>query len=200
MSNAHPEEDLQVHESGFVVRGQHYDFQVVEHLEWHATHLTVRTNFRKTGERYDADLSIYVRSMHKPIRISAGNVWLGGFRDTARMCTTLRGMYVQLAEKTFSYRMVSYLDEIDKHGYFTYDGIRFHANGEIVRKNRAINIEDINLCINPEDGFELLAVEKEIGFLKSWFRKVVPLMRIFTNTDQDILYALLQSLYGRGWL
>ena len=196
MSDAKPKEDLQIYEDHFLHCGTRYSLEDIEHIAFIATHTTVRRDFVKTGDRDTSVLELHMRNKRKPLVITAGYVWFFTIRDTKGMTQSLREMYAHISEATYSNRVKPYMAAVETQGYFTYDGTRFYANGDVIQKQKRINVADAILYRNPQNGFQIIISERNQGSLKSWFRTVVPFMKIYVVTDQDVFHSLLYTMYG----
>ena len=96
----------------------------------------------------------------------------------------LQEVYERLAERTFRHRLGGYLLQLERHGYFEYGGARLHRKGEI-------EIGDAKLDVRTAK-FTLGAFELVIDPPGMFNRK----RKIATETDQDVLLALLKQMYG----
>lgn len=147
----------------FQVDDQRIAYADVEHLSWYWHSQTV--NLVNTQK---AKLEIHVRGTPKPIKVSKFTMWVS---------PKLAEAYQTLRERTWPFRLSSYLEQLSTRGYFSYEGSDFFCNGMIR------NGEDVfDLRRASEEPFELSV--KRDGFFSR--RLSVPL-----SLDHDIIHTLI---------
>ncbi len=96
----------------------------------------------------------------------------------------LQEIYIRLAEKTFAARVRRYLSQLERKAHFEFGGARFHGDGKVSFGEKQLDLHSAKLSLEP---FKLVIDPPGMFNRKR---------KVDTETDQDVLLALIEKLYG----
>jgi hypothetical protein len=192
----------------FLHAGKEYLYSQVTSLAYYAVKTTRKINFATCRVTYNAEIVIYVQGLDQPIKIrpeksipvSIG-VSLLPYRYeekyTREKADSVSQLYVQLAEKTFPYRIKRYLQMVEQYGCFLYDGKRFFPDGLVIGDDYEVNFRAATVYKRPFEVF--VSLPKSLG--KELIHRFIKDQDfvISTKYDADVFFALLEKLYGKRW-
>ncbi len=164
---------FEILQEGIRYRNQLYSYADVLHLARYARKTSI--NFIPLEEFLR--IRVYFKGVEEPVLLQ--NSW-GLIMTTS----SLQEIYVRLAEKTFAARIRRYLAQLDRAGYFTYGGARFHRDGKVSFGEKQVELRGAKLSLEP---FKLV-----INPPGMFARK----RKVDTEIDQDVLLALLEKFHG----
>jgi hypothetical protein len=172
-------EDLQVEDNGFRLQHQFWPFDNIRQVKCYY----VVTRQKGRGRQLVIELAI--DSEKRPKRIYADPVLrrlseLWGRHRQDHSSADLLFKYERLCKGSFETRCAHYVDEIKRNGFFTYNGKRFHLDGDIVYRDGLANIR-MEVITRAPFAFN-------VG--TRWDR------RVSTQVDADVFYWLLERLFG----
>lgn len=179
-------------DEAFHYRGQSYPYSNVVNVEWFATRTKISYNFVPFGSYDNAWLKIYLKGQPKPLELKAGIV----FFNPAAKTQSLFEAYRSISERTFGYRALGYLDQLQTSGFFAYSGYRFFTNGNIANdKNGKVlyNIHRDHL-LATDNSFELSIRRDSQGVLDG-LKSRLGTHFISLWVDRDVFYYLLYTVY-----
>ncbi|MEM9347593.1 MAG: hypothetical protein AAGB26_13345 [Planctomycetota bacterium] len=111
-------------------------------------------------------------------------------RTTAELVRFRKGCEY-LRQQTLDARLAGYLNQLERYGCFVYGGLAFYRDGSVKtrRKRRVCRIQETK-------------IEYRVGVMVLKGAGLVPLTDrvVKLEWDSDILYALLDQLYGVRWV
>jgi len=199
--------DLLIGVDQFSCRGTVVPYSQVKCLRYWASQTDHYFNFRYSGKSYDTEFDIYMNDNLHPIKIRHGGSTLKQLSAGEQDQDAVRSAYLEISEKTFSYRLKSYIDSLTQYGCFEYDGKRFFPDGKVTEGS---DTHDIPSQIK-EGKFRREPFKVYIELPKSIAGKIlhrlaqqdmgVPLLKernfvISTEYDADVFFTLLKRLYS----
>lgn len=180
-------------DDAFHYRGQSYPYSNVVNVEWFATRTKFSYNFVPIGSYDSARLKIYLKSQPKPLEIKVGFM----FSNSTVKTESLFEIYRSISERTFEYRALGYLDQLQTSGFFVYSGYHFFTNGNIANdKNGKVlyNIHRDHL-LATDNSFELSIRRDSQGVLDD-LKSRLGTHFISLWVDRDVFYYLIYTVYG----
>lgn len=171
----------------------------IRHLAFSDTIIQKRTNFVKTGMaekvwmkiKLDSGIEIKIAIMDNPI-------FLGLIGDRSNEVRTLRSIYGYLAKATFQKRLSTYIDQVERNGWFDYDKCRFIPRKMIVYKDKEFHIGKDSFLkaagyveLRSRDYGALDKIKREVSFVWPPHFK--------TKEDYDVIFALLKHYFNLSW-
>lgn len=179
---------IELREDGFSFKGDFHKFDDIMHLDFYWKKTQVSYNFAKMPT-YDTAILSVEKDNEKIVKIK--------LEGSEEQCNKIFYIYSLLSEKTFVKRYNLYINEMDKNGYFIYDGKYFFPNGKVLSPNK----EEYNIKDNPiREPFKLTLSKpknKFKQFIESAWGGVD--LYISTSKDQDVFFTLLKTLYNLRW-
>lgn len=197
-------ESFAIGRSGIVYGSHLFDFHDVASIRFQRTHTTQYVYWTKASECDNASMKVLL-SNKKSIRLSFNESYflIGANVNKKKWIERLTNTYVELCHATFDIRLKRFEDQLEKFGFFIYDGARF-APGEstIVCKGRKFIVGKDQIL---KSYGSLDFVEHDQTLLERTKRRVIEetmpslLPRISTLVDTDVLFYLLRTRFGLAW-
>ena len=191
---------FQLTDDGFVWKGECLGFDSIRHLAFAWIRTTQRSNFVKVGEPEEAQLLITLNDGRRVfLRIDEQTILFGLNVDRKEDIQGLKDLYLHLLSTSFEYRMEHYLRELRDKGYFTYDECRFCPEERTIYfRRRAFPVGTCNFL--KGNGYVEIK-EKEMTFLDKVKRELLSwkVPQFNTQTDPDVIFLLLDRLFGLRW-
>lgn len=195
------DQKFEVREVEFQLGERKYSFERVAHLLFGEVQTTHRTNYIKTGEYLEAVLIITLDDGYQ-IRIAydeAGlfyNVFLK--KNLSQQIRRLREAFEHLATKTFQQRLNSYVDQLEKNGYFVIDECKFYPPKEVHFRNKVFLVKATTFVRHP--GYILLEPRKQTLLdVVSSNLTLAKIPQFNIQTDTDVCFFLLEKTFGISW-
>lgn len=170
-------EALELFEDGFSYKGQKYSYDEVTHLARVASRNVVGVGLIPVAAFDNLRIGIYVGDREKPIKLKNTVRFIG-------MTRKLSETYRFLATATFRSRLMPYLEEYERNGYFTYSQLKFTNAAEVVGDKRTV---DLCTCVSTYQPFEACFSPPKL---------LARSLKAYTWIDQDVFFFLLDELYG----
>lgn len=191
--------DFQLYEDSFSYKDKVYDFANIKTIYFEWMNINQYMNFTKIQEAQKIDLKLYMLDGEK-IRIAFDErgFWYGSKEKKKEDIDNLKEVYSFIAKKTFQNRHSNYLRQIEKNGFFEYGGCQFYPNNKIVFRGRDFLLNS-STFVNLGSWIEMR--KKDWGLLNKVKRELTltKLPSFETNEDTDVLFFLLDKLFGLRW-
>jgi hypothetical protein len=188
--------------SGFLWKGHSYAFDRVKHLKLSWIKTTERVMGAKAGDYDQAYIQMMLKD-GKKIRFGTtekssflGLSIVGIKNDKHAEIESIKEVYIQLLQKTFSYRIEPYLKAIRSEGYFEWDKCRFHTKDRIISSGkRTFSVEDSDFFRT----YGLIQVKRKK--IDSRTKRSPPWdTAVFSiDTDSDVILYLLDHFFQLKW-
>jgi hypothetical protein len=96
------------------------------------------------GDQNIMTLEFDLSGFSKRISLNTNEIFYNAFKSIKKKHVVLYSIYSFLSEKSFSFRLQSYLNDVKFNGYFFIDGCKIFPNGNFEIKNLTLNIYDKN--------------------------------------------------------
>lgn len=152
------------------------------------------------GTTHQAEFRVFVENQTTPIMVTSSRMrWLpSAFSHTAPKAHALIDVCEQVMARTLAPRLRRYLEQINRQGWFSYDRKRFGRDGTVLSSGGKplFNLRSVRLFRHPAR----IEWRPKQG-VASYLARVAPLPghTIHTQFDTDVLYRLLDKLYGIRW-
>ena len=171
----------------------------IAHIFYSRLNIQKRTNFVKTGSATKVWLDISLDNGEKiELAITDNPIFLGLIGDHFDEVMKLNEIYAYLAKATFKKRSSNYHLQIQKKGCFDYGGCVFYPPDKIVCGDKEFKLAETDLLRGA--GYVELR-KKEYGLLDKMKREIpfIKIPRFDTQTDHDVIFALLHVHFGLHW-
>ena len=179
-------EQFQAHPRGFFWKGANFGFDQIRHVFFSSMY----------DDEESREAATLVITLDSGLKIP---LTFDGLRSYfSRHIANLKHLHEFLSYQSFTYRLNRYLGEIGQHGFFTYDGCLFYPRTKIVCGAKEIPVRAAKL--RKGDGFVELR-KKNRTFLDTLKHRLhlSPFPRFSTETDSDVIFHLLDKLFGQRW-
>lgn len=156
---------LKVYNDKLSYKRKSIDYYNIVHLGWYWISKT--TNFVNTQS---VTLTLYINGS-KPLKIHGNTLY-----KTPKLVEA----YKYIAQRTFEQRINLYLYQIEENGYFTYEGVRFYPNGQVLRNGKEYQLKNAEY-----EPFRIII--KQGGFLSSK-------LKVKTLIDRDVMLNLFEFI------
>ena len=185
---------------GIECKGVFHLFADIAHLRFARTRLTTYVGLpiemTKLGSEDSAGVMISLAS-GEDILLSEKPGWF--MSSKPEKLRQIIDLYETLARTTFKFRLVSYLHDAEKHGYFVYSGCRFFPSRRVIATDRQDYSPDDTEFLRTYGYIELRPKELgRAGRLSQRLGLSKP-VTIDTLTDTDAIMAILANYYGLQW-
>jgi len=187
-------EDDQIH-----WKSDTYPISSVTHLKYQRVLTTQRMNLVKVGEARSSYLTI---SMNCGVKIklsfNEATLFLGWNRDKTRDLMNIDDLHRYLARVTFQQRLEPFLDAVERTGEFEYDGCRFIPREKKIVFRTQEFIVGRDSFLRGVGYVELRPAKLSLsGKLRRELSFKLP--HFNTQTDTDVIFALLDHYFGLKW-
>lgn len=187
-------------EDGFLWKEEYVGFDAIRHLFFSWVRTTQRDNFIKVGEPEKARLIITLVDDRKiKITFNEATIFVGLNRNKKNEIESLKQLYYYLSQQSFEHRLAHYLRELEDNGYFEYDKCRFYPKKQvIVFRKKAFPLATYTLL----RGKGYVEIRKKTWTFAEKIKRefaVTKLPHFETQTDTDVIYALLGKFFGIQW-
>ena len=191
--------DFQLHEDSFVYKDRLYKFADIKNIYFEWMNINQYRNFTKIQEAQKIEVKLLMTDGDK-IRISfdESGFWYGSKKKKEEDINNLKEVYSYIAAKTFENRLSYYLRQIEKNGFFEYGGCQFYPNNKIGFQGRDFLLNS-STFVNWGSWIEMR--KKNWGMLDKMKRELTltKLPSFETNEDTDVIFFLLDKLFGLRW-
>ena len=188
-----------------IAYGRHlFDFHEIVSVKFHRAHTTQYIYWTKASKCNSASMTVRL-SNNRPIKISFNESYffIGANVNKKEWIEKLTNTYTELCRATFDMRLKRFEEQLDKFGFFVYDGARFTPEeSTVICKGKKFNVGRDQIF---KSYGSLDFVKHEQTFIERSKRKVIEetvpflLPRISTLTDTDVLFYLLRTRFGLAW-
>jgi hypothetical protein len=179
-------EQFQAHPRGFNWRGADFGFEQIRNLFFSCVE----------DEEEGREAAALVITVDSGVKIPISFDGLSSY--FARHIANLKHLYEFLSHQSFTHRLNRYLGEIGQSGFFTYDGCLFYPRTKIVCGANEIPVRATKL--RKGNGFvELRKKNRSVLDTLKHRLHLSPFPRFSTETDSDVIFHLLDKLFGQRW-
>lgn len=185
---------IKIYPSSFSYKNEIFNISEIQHISFY-WEKTFSQGFKtaRGSEGAKMKMSIQTRRSSKNVS-SAVSTFV---RHEASKFNKFYNGYKYLASITFTQRYNSYIDELNRIGYFNYDNKKIFKNGNVEWKIIKLNLVQNKILKSPFT----LEIKSGKNIIDTWkwnFRH--PLLprdiTIKTEMDNDVFYELLKNTYG----
>jgi hypothetical protein len=179
-------ERFQAHPGGFTWNGRSFRFDQIRHVFF--------SSMKDLDDETEA--ATLVLTLESGDRIPLSFEGLASY--FSRHIANLRHLHAYLSYQSFQHRLERYLGELRHAGFFTYERCRFYPRTKIVFGNKEIPVRTTRL--RKGHGFvELRKRDRTIFDTLKHRLHFAPFPRFRTETDTDVIFHLLDKLFGQRW-
>jgi len=175
-----------------------FPIEDIAHLAYERLLTTQKMNLVKVGEAHSSNLTVTMQSGEKiSLSFDESTIIVGLSLDKSTDLRNLDEAYLFLSKATFQQRISAYISQISKQGYFHYENFRFYPKDKIVtRGGKEFRLTESDFYRGP--GFVEIRKQNP-GIWDGILRGIVGPTRFYTETDLDVILALLKQYFGLTW-
>jgi hypothetical protein len=197
-------ESFAIGDSGIAHGDNLYDFSEIKSIQFRRIHTTQYVYWSKAGECEMVQLKIFLLNGSSiNLSFNESYFFLGLNSNKKTWIERLIKTYGDLSSKTFQLRLTKFENQLDKFGFFIYDGARFvPSESLIVCKGKRFLVQE-DRCLKSYGEIEF--IKNENNFMNRFKRKLIEetvpsfLPKISTLDDTDVLFHLLDKHFGMKW-
>jgi len=183
--------------------GNHeYNYQDIKHIDYDTLKTTTILGFMPVWESETAVITVYHGG--ETVIKEKGKA---SFSIEKNM-VNLYAVYKYLSEASFITRFNRYAESISANGYFSYDGSRFFADGQLETRNQqklslsdwTINNHGSFFQLTPRDPTVMDKIGQGLSNVPInaalWKKRFHGDLTIHTTIDKDVFYSLMLRIYN----
>jgi hypothetical protein len=184
------ERDLVLGTDCFFVREQRYPIDEIESIFYYYVQTQKYMNFVAAGIDHDVSVGLYMRGDKQPIRVvSRGRFNIASGKKPSE---SLRSKFDYLSRSSFDNRAARYMKQLNRDGFFVYDGNKIFRNGDVIAGDWRFNLmSDRPILKSP---FLIFYETRASGFLRKRIR-----YEINIRFDADVFFSILGIFFGLRW-
>lgn len=188
---------IMIYPSSFSYKNEMFDISEIQHISFYWEKYFSGIKYARCPE--GARMKMLIQTRRSSQKISSGVST--SYRHEAIEYSKFINGYKYLASITFTQRYNSYVDELNRNGYFRYDNKKIYKNGNVEWRIIKLNFEKNRVFKGPF----ILVIDSGKNFIEKWkwnFRHPFLPRNITINTkiDQDVFYELLKNVFKIHWL
>jgi hypothetical protein len=197
-------ESFAIGKNGVAYGDQMYDFHDVFSIWFQRVHTTQYMNFTKSAECERASMKVHLldgKAIH--LSFNESYYFIGANVNKKDWIERLIQTYSALCRATFDIRLSRFEQQLEKYGFFVYEGARFIPDeSTVVCKGQRFQIGR-DQCLMSYGTLDF--VRGDQTFLEKCKRKLMKetmpsmLPRISTLSDTDVFFHLLHTRLGISW-
>jgi hypothetical protein len=185
---------IKIYPSSFSFKDAIYNISEIQHISFY-WEKTFSQGFKFARGQEGARMKMSIQTRRSPKNISSSVSTL--YRHDATKFDSFFNGYKHLASTTFAQRYNSYVEELNRNGYFNYDNKKIFKNGNVEWRAIKLNLNKNEVGKGPF----FFVIKSGKNLLETWkwnFRH--PLLprdiTIKTEMDQDVFFELLKNIFG----
>lgn len=197
-------ESFAIGKNGIAYGSQLFDFHDISSIRFQRVHTTQYIYWATASECDRASMKIFLSNRKSiPLSFNESYFFIGAKINKKNWIDKLTNTYTELCCATFGIRLKRLEDQLEKFGFFVYDGARFTPeDSTIVCKGQRFIVGRDRFL----KSYGLLEfVKQDQTLFEKCKRKVIEetvpslLPRISTLADTDVLFYLLRTKFGLSW-
>ena len=183
-------------DSGFSYRGVTYAFDDVVDISRFRQQLETKTLF--VGSDYTHGISIlFEMDSGEQVQLTEQPTWFSNSKD--ENVKKIENIFSVVCEKSFQQRVMRYVEQVEKLGFYEYSGWHFHPQKkEIVDYSNNHKYHLDNIKILRSYGFiEIKNKQESIG--EKFSQKFKGTVGINTLKNTDVFFTLLKHFFNLEW-
>lgn len=176
---------LQFFEQHFAFYDDRFEYSNVRGIRWKTIERIKTIYFLPIGTSYTYELSIEFAS-GRPLDLGVGSVSLPSWISPAlngRAFTEFSNKVAKLHDETRAFRLLAYKEQLQRDGFFEYDGMAFFADGSVQHDGRRRSL-DLSKRAQANGAITKLSCAPSGS------------ISVSTLWDRDCFHAILNEVYG----
>jgi len=187
---------LQFFDTDFKYDNKRFLYSKTNHVDFSATVTKNSINGIPTGSTYDVNFGVSHEDQY--INFNLQKNWMGNINKKGMQAAQQASSIIE--EITFTKRVATYENSISERGFFNYNDVQFHRNGDIFKSGRFLyNIRSQDISISLQVFY--LHITKNDKNLKEKFKSIISSddLQINISRDRDCFLYMFNILYGLSW-
>jgi hypothetical protein len=181
-----------------------WPFDEVDSIWFQRVHTTQYIYWSKAAECDRAVMRVKLKDGSViPLGFNESYFFIGANINKKEWIATLVRTYVELCKATFQVRMSKYEAQLEKYGFFLYDGARFTpSDRSVVCKGKRFFVGQDRFLLSPgEIDFVHVTPSLFSRVARRIVEETIPsvLPRVSTLSDTDVFFHLLRSRMSLAW-